>query len=99
MAGRGRPKEIPQVEAPRKFKREYIDDEGIRHVWRYNLDITEYGPIEVELFYPNNYKPIFEKLEEQQQINSKIPLKYQTFLNPKNGKQVAYGRAKQLGLI
>lgn len=96
---RGRPKEPEYVEPPRKYKREHVDDEGIRAVWKYDLDKQPNGPIEVEFFYPPNYKPMFEKIEERNKVNSKIPLKYQTFLNPLTGKEVAYGRAKQLGLI
>lgn len=99
MAQRGRPKEIPLEEVPRKYTRIYLDEEGVTHIWKYNLDRQPNGPIEVEFSYPPGYRPIFEKLEEQIQINSKIPLKYQTFLNPQSGKMVAYQRAKQLGII
>ena len=46
---RGRPK-LEIAEAPRKFTREYIDNEGIRTVWKFDLDKFDRGPIEVELF-------------------------------------------------
>jgi hypothetical protein len=99
MAQRGRPKELHEEDIPRQYIQTFIDDEGIKYTWKYDLDKFEYGPIEVDVVYPSGYKPIFEKQEEQKTINSKIPLKYQTFLNPKNGKQVSYQRAKQLGII
>jgi hypothetical protein len=99
MIKRGRPKEIVSEEPPRRFERTYNDIDGSVITWKYDLDKFENGPIEVTSHFPAGYRPMFEILEEQNVINSKIPLKYQTFMNPKNGKYVAYGRAKQLGLI
>jgi len=95
---RGRPA-ISTEAPPRKFEKTLKYPDGTSAVWKYNLDKFENGPIEVEFFYPANYKPEFEIAEEQEKVNSKIPLKYRTFFNPKNGKKVAYQRAKQLGLI
>jgi hypothetical protein len=50
------------------------------------------GPINVEIFYPNNYVS-FEEEEE------KLPASKRKYLNPHNGKLVGHFRAKQLGLI
>lgn len=49
---RGRPKLAEPVEAPRKFTRVYEGDDTI-NTWTYDLDITEKGPISVEIKYIN----------------------------------------------
>ena len=92
---RGRPK-LEIAEAPRKFTREYIDNEGIRTVWKFDLDKFDRGPIEVELFYPKDYMSPLEKLKR---ANKKTPKSSQKYLNPANGKMVGYQRAKALGII
>lgn len=95
---RGRPPVIDpvQTEQPRKFTREYKDYTGHRSVWTYDLDINPYGPISVEEFYP-------EGTEEAKGMNDvtgeHIPKTKRKYVNPKNGKLVAYTRAKELGLI
>jgi hypothetical protein len=49
---RGRPK-TEVVETPRKFKRVYEYEESTV-TWIYNLDITDRGPIEVDVKYKPN---------------------------------------------
>jgi hypothetical protein len=91
-----RPKEtIPQA-TPTKFIREYIDDNGVRDVWKFDLDKNPNGPIEVETFYPKGSKHRDQILEEE---NAKLPLTKRKYNNPATGKMVNYYRAKQLGLI
>lgn len=80
----------------RQFAREYIEHNGFKSIWLYNLDINPNGPILVENFYPSNYEDPNEKLER---VNRNLPITKQTFLNPANSKMVGYGRAKTLGLI
>ena len=50
---RGRPKELVVGEPPRKFKRVYEYEESTV-TWIYNLDITDRGPIEVDIKYKPN---------------------------------------------
>lgn len=92
---RGRPK-LEIAEAPRKFTREYIDHEGVRTVWKFDLDKFDKGPIEVECFYPKDYLSPLEKLKR---ANKKAPKSLQKYFNPANGKMVGYQRAKALGII
>jgi hypothetical protein len=47
---RGRPKEIVQEEAPRKFVRVYEDEYTIE-TWSFNLDKFDKGPIQVDIKY------------------------------------------------
>lgn len=47
---RGRPKEIIQEEAPRKFIRVYEDEYTIE-TWSFNLDKFDKGPIQVDIKY------------------------------------------------
>jgi len=92
---RGRPPVIDpvQTEQPRKFTREYKDYTGHRSVWTYNLDINPFGPIMVEEFYPKG------STQEPDETDESIPKTKRKYVNPKNGKLVAYTRAKELGLI
>jgi hypothetical protein len=96
---RGRPKSSPTdpTELPRKFTREMApDSDGVTALWKYDLDKTDRGPIEVELIYPKGFKSSQEKIDEN---NAKLPLKYREYINPSNGKIVGYARAKALGII
>jgi hypothetical protein len=96
---RGRPKSSPTdpTELPRKFTREMApDSDGVIALWKYDLDKTDKGPVEVELIYPKGFKSSQEKIDEN---NAKLPLKYREYINPSNGKIVGYARAKSLGII
>jgi hypothetical protein len=93
---RGRPKEQPSQEVLSKYSHEYTDNEGIKAIWKYNLDKTDKGPIEVEFIYPTGWKSAQEKINEN---NAKLPFKYREYINPVNGKIVGHARAKSLGLI
>jgi hypothetical protein len=94
--GRGRPRIQTEETKPTKFTREYTDSDGIRCVWKYDLDIFLNGPISTTMYYPQNYKPGWLKLEE---ANKKVPKSQRRYENPSNGKLVGYQRAKQLGII
>lgn len=87
---RGRPAEIKSEEPPRKFVRTYKYSDGIRTEWTYDLDKYPNGPIKVEVFYPKNY----DDMEEEE-----LPKSKRKYLNPYNGKKVAYARARALGII
>jgi len=77
---------------PRKFTREFTNFKGIRSVCKYDYDVYPNGPISVETFYPSGFVSDVEK-------ENKLPKTQRKFINPANGKEVSYGRAKQLGLI
>ena len=79
-----------------KFIKEYINDNGVKDIWKYDLDKNPNGPIEVEIIYPNNSKHRDQILEEE---NAKLPLTKRRYNNPSTVKSVNYFRAKQLGLI
>jgi len=76
-----------------KFTREFKDHAGYRSVWIYDLDKNPNGPISVEQFYPKGSK------EEPNETDESIPKTKRKYYNPKNGKLVAYTRAKELGII
>lgn len=88
-----RPSFFVATEQPKKFQRVYEED-GIVSTWTYDLDIFPNGPIDVTNDYPEGY--VHPNFDEE---NDKLPITQQKFLNPANGKMVAYGRAKQLKLI
>ena len=75
----------------RQFTRTYVDDDGTTHIWKYDLDKSNRGPIETTVNYSKEYL-----MESGKTKDNKIDKKY---LNPANGKYVGYGRAKSLGLI
>ena len=92
---RGRPKEahVEPTQAPSKFTREFTDKDGHRSVWTYDLNKSPNGPISVEVFYPKGAK------EEFDPTSDKIKKTKRMYYNEKNGKLVAYTRAKELGII
>lgn len=97
---RGRPKKLETlieegtIVMQRQFTREFKNDDGTIDVWKYDLDKFPNGPISTEIVYPKNFEYINAKLD-----NSQLPLTQQKWINPANGKEVGYTRAKNLGLI
>ena len=91
---RGRPKEthVEPTESPVKFTREFKDYNGNRSVWTYDLKKYPNGPISVEFFYPPGFT-------SQVEVENKLPKTKRRYINPKTGKEVAYFRVVQLGLI
>jgi hypothetical protein len=79
-----------------KFTREYINSDGSKDVWTYDLTQFKNGPTSVEIIYPKKYQHISEQNELD---NSQLPLTQRKWVNPVNGKEVGYTRAKNLGLI
>jgi glucose dehydrogenase len=76
----------------KKFSVEFIDDDGTKSIWKYDLNITTNGPISTEQIFPKEYQ-IVNPTDES------IPVSKRLFLNEATGKLVAYTRAKQLGII
>jgi hypothetical protein len=79
----------------RKFTREYVQKDGIKDIWTYDLDKNPSGPISVETIYPKGYNHI---LDYTQKENHWIPVNHRTYINPKNGKEVSHNLALKLGL-
>lgn len=100
---RGRPKEQPPQEVLRKYSREFTDDEGIKTIWKYDLDRFANGPVEVDIIYPKDWIPYEDRAKKAKklakQLNGKVPKSKMKYLNPTTGKMVNYGRAKHLGII
>jgi len=79
-----------------QFQRTFTNDDGTTEVWKYDLTKFSKGPIETTTNYPKGWQSPLDIIKGK---NKKLPLSKQQFLNPANGKMVAYFRAKQLGLI
>lgn len=99
---RGRPKEEEPVERPRQYTAVHynIGADTTSH-WYYDLDKSP-NPLWVEQFYPAYFKDNDDEVEPKKGKKKKIKkisLTKQTFLNPANGKQVGYARARALGLL
>ena len=99
MAQRGRKSKL-QVETEAaealatsiKFERHYVDEDGSVEVWKYDIRKNPNGPYETAMEYPKGTKTF----EQMQELLPKIKRRY---LNPETGKDVAYSRAKELGII
>lgn len=97
---RGRPKSIETlttegVTQQRKFTREYVQKDGVKDIWTYDLDKNSNGPISVETVYPKGYNHI---LDYTQRDNHWIPVTQRTYINLKTGKEVSHQKALKLGL-
>jgi hypothetical protein len=90
---RGRPP-LPKTEeeVQTKFTREFIDVDGVKAIWKYDLNIATNGPISTEQLFPKEYEMV-------NPTDESIPISKRLFLNEKTGKLVAYTRAKQIGII
>jgi hypothetical protein len=78
---RGRPKEIVQGPAPRKFTRVY-EDELTTETWKFDLDKFDKGPIEVDI----KYKAGAEKKLKQQAKEAKQQKKIEKQMKKINNK-------------
>jgi hypothetical protein len=63
---RGRPKEIVQEEAPRKYTKTY-EDEDTTETWTFDLDKFSRGPISVEIKYKNGIDKKWGKMQKEAQ--------------------------------
>ena len=92
MNKHGRPTSTPMVEKPIKYTREYTSEDGSSEIWYFNNEITQKGPVSVEMKHTKKYKSFDEEQAE-------LPLTKRQFFNEANGKYVGYTRAKALGII
>lgn len=97
MAKRGRRK-LPELEVinNRQYTQIVTDKDNIKSIWEYDLDKVPNGPMSVEIIYPKSYKSTTEEIEK---INATLPLTKRKFINPVNGKEVSYQRAKTLNIV
>jgi hypothetical protein len=74
---RGRPIESTASDIPRKFKRVY-EHEDCTIIWKFDLDVTDRGPIEVDIRYKNNsdseknWKNKAKNAKEERRINREM---------------------------
>lgn len=99
---RGRPKIGREEDLPKKFTKIFKDKDLIS-TWKYDLDLSPNGPIEVNNEWINepegdNILKIIKVDNSKYNIND-IPKTKRRYLNPNNGKYVGYTRAKMLGLV
>jgi hypothetical protein len=99
MTKRGRPSkqetEAAVAEAlalSTKFERRYVGEDGSVEVWKFDTRKNTNGPYETTMEYPKGTKT-FEQMQEL------LPKTRRRYLNPETGKDVAYTRAKELGLV
>ena len=74
----------------------FKSNDGVVSTWYYEKDRLNLGPFKVTIDYPKDWTSQEEDLKKK---NKKISKTNQRFINPKNGKEVSYQRAKALGLI
>jgi hypothetical protein len=99
MAQRGRKSKL-QVEAEAaealatsiKFERTFINEDGSTDIWKYDMNKNPNGPYETITSYPKGTKT-FEQIQEA------LPKTKRRYLNPENGKEIGFTRAKELGLV
>lgn len=97
---RGRRKIIKKIPidgsvSQRQFIREYKNPDGSKDIWTYDLDKFSNGPISVEIIYNKN-----NTISTPSPVDySKLPLTQRKWINPSNGKEIGYTRAKNLGLL
>lgn len=91
---RGRPKQEheTQTEVSRKRTQIVKYEDGTVVTWKWDLDVTPYGPVETIVDYPKGYK-------HWDEINATLPKYQRMYPNDETGKMVNYQRAKQLGII
>jgi hypothetical protein len=74
---RGRPIESTASDIPRKFKRVY-EHEDCTIIWKFDLDITDKGPIEVDIRYKDgadsakNWNKRAKEAKEERRINREM---------------------------
>ena len=89
---RGRPRQTPIEEQPTKYSRVYEDELSIK-TWKYDLSITDRGPVEVSIVY----KPGAEKIQRQMAKQAKIDRRIDREMRKINAIQDANSKTKTRG--
>ena len=79
----------------KKFSVEFVDADGIKSVWKYDLDVTTSGPISAEQMLPKN----MEITVEEETPNESLPASKRKYWSEATQKWVGYTRAYSLGLL
>lgn len=88
---------MTKFKEPKEYiTRVYKEKTGVTHTWYFEKDKLNLGPYKVTIDYPKSYT---SDTEDKKQANKKLSKTKRRFINPKNGKEVSYQRAKQLGLV
>jgi len=85
-----------KVKDTKKFSVEFVDADGIKSIWKYDLDVTTSGPISTEQIFPKNMEII---VEEEVILNESLPMSKRKYWSETTQKWVGYTRAYALGLI
>ena len=85
-----------KVKDTKKFSVEFVDADGIKSIWKYDLDVTTSGPISTEQIFPKNMEII---VEEEVISNESLPMSKRKYWSETTQKWVGYTRAYALGLI
>jgi hypothetical protein len=80
----------------KKFNVEFVDADGIKSIWKYDLDITTSGPISTEQIFPKN---IEIQVVKEEVSNESLPMSKRKYWSETTQKWVGYTRAYALGLI
>jgi hypothetical protein len=106
---RGRPsnsikvKKLEEIQPsdPSIFYRDYVSKDKTVNRWYYNLNITNRGPVmvDIDIYGLNKHDNSKEDNFEVKPVKSKVSKTKIKYINPSNGKEVGYTRAKALGLI
>jgi hypothetical protein len=80
----------------KKFSVEFVDADGIKSIWKYDLDVTTSGPISTEQIFPKNMEIV---VEEEVISNESLPMSKRKYWSEVTQKWVGYTRAYALGLI
>jgi hypothetical protein len=80
----------------KKFSVEFVDADGIKSIWKYDLDITTSGPISTEQMLPKNMEIT---IEEEVTLNDSLPMSKRKYWSEATQKWVGYTRAYALGLL
>jgi len=83
---RGRPKEIIQEPAPRKFSRVYEDELTIE-TWKFDLDKFNRGPIEVDIKYKAGAEKAIKLQAKEAKQQKKIAKQMKKINEKQNGKK------------
>lgn len=94
MERRGRPNESIKLR-PRQYTDIYEETDGTKTKWIWDLDISENGPISIEVI-GEGYE---EEKREEENNDKTLPKTKRKYLNPNNGKYVGYARARALNII
>ena len=92
---RGRPKETPREESPRKFTRVF-KGEDLDTTWTYDLDVSTTGPISVSIKYHKTEKQFAQEVKAVKEIKQQERNQNKFFTNKNEVKNnIQKGRKRK----